>query len=113
MKTTYIDRRNSAEEIFGRASYTIRTETRRETRATNAERRSNNQKTISRPPPKPLRPISEELADQHVQYVAHFLREHHTEPTRASTFNSIGQFNLRPKNRVGGMRKNGPKRASI
>ena len=105
LKTTYIDRRNTVELIFQRANNIIRTETKQEHRERAALRREAGLKPRSRPNPPEIRQVSAEHADQHIKYIGHLLREHHMAPTRSSTFTSSGQYNTRPKNRVGGMRK--------
>ena len=104
VKTTYIDRRNTVESLFLKANNTIKMGTKQATRALNEQRRLNNQPQISRPTPPPLIPLTREHERQHINYIAHLLREHHTAPTRAAAFNSAGQYNIKPKARVGGMR---------
>ena len=105
LKTTYIERRNSVEFIFQRANNIVNTETTQEHRAKAEARKEANLKPRPKPKPPTLRPLSEEHKEQQTTYIAHLLREHHTEPTRAATFNSAAQFNTRPKCRVGGVRR--------
>ena len=104
LKTTFVDRRNSVEVIFQRANNIIRTETLQEHRERAALRKEAGLKPRARPNPPNIRQVSVEHAELHVRYIGHLFREDHTEPTRASAFTSSGQYNKRPKNRVGGMR---------
>ena len=109
LKKTLIDRRNTVERIFQRANHILQTETNQEHRARTAHRKELHQKPTAKPKPPSIRSVTDEHQEQHRKYIGHLLREDHTTPTREATFNAAGQFNQRPKNRVGGMRKNGRK----